>query len=114
MDSSASLLDFAVEIDESRYATTHADDRMAERYGFVPTVTEWRNILLAIWDGRSVLSRRDVDGREVHYVSIGRVPVRVVYSPWDAVVITALPLVSRRKYRVKRAPRYREVDDDTL
>jgi len=95
----------------TRYASHHADDQMIARYGFGPSVEQWRKAFLDIVEGRSLLARRS-ETREIHYVLMGSRAVRVVYSPHLALFITALPL-GRKKRQMRRLPRYREQDLDS-
>jgi hypothetical protein len=78
------------------YASSHACEQIAVRYGIEPTRYQWIEAFLAVTDGRTLLAARERN-REVHYVPIAGMWVRVVYSPISARFITALPFNSRRK-----------------
>lgn len=67
---------------------------MLDRYGFTPTRWHWIEAFLAVTDGRTVLAARE-GHREVHYVPIAGIWVRVVYSPLTARFVTVLPFNSR-------------------
>lgn len=79
----------------SGYCTLHARQRAEERLGFVPTVDEWRGLALAILDSlsgtaRALMIRRGNGGGEVWLVSIRDCPVRVVWNPDRALIVTVL------------------------
>ncbi len=81
----------------TRHYTTHAADRVTERYGFVATEEEWQRAALDIIDvigaggGRAVLLRRHPDGTELWLARLSGWPVKLVYKPAEALFITALP-----------------------
>jgi hypothetical protein len=95
-----------------RFATQHAKEQILSRYGVQPTKRDWRDAFLAVTDGRTLLAAID-RGREIHYLQVGGVSVRAVYSPRTASFITVLPLFNVRRKRPKLRRRHvNGVDDD--
>lgn len=86
----------------STFASDHAIERAASRYGLRPTEADWGQVILDITDGRTLLLRRRWSpdgGREIHRVHLCGVEVVVLYVPDIARVITVLPL----RFRLTRA-----------
>lgn len=81
----------------TRHYTVHAADRVAERYGFIPTGDEWERAALDIIEVvghggvKALLLRRFHDGTELWLARLSGCPVKLVYRPKDALFITALP-----------------------
>lgn len=70
----------------------HALQRAMERYGLNLLASDLDALAERIRNGESVLCERKPDGAETRLAEIGLVPVRVVWSPEQARVITFLPL----------------------
>lgn len=95
------------------FASQHAQERMLDRYGFEPTRLHWIEAFLAVTEGRTLLAARERN-REVHYVAIAGVWVRVVYSPLTARFITVLPFNSRLAGKANHAEHLSRYSCDAL
>jgi hypothetical protein len=71
---------------------THAIERARERYGL--TLDRWDLLAIAsiIRAGKTVLTRRQRDGREVHALEYRGVAVVALYDLRDRCVTTFLPM----------------------
>lgn len=71
--------------------STHAHERMAERYGRDLTAEEWQSVVLAIIERRALLLRIEPHGREIYAVEVAGVQFRAVWMPAAAVLVSMLP-----------------------
>lgn len=74
------------------YCSLHAQERAAERLGFVPGIEEWREAVLAILDSlsghaRALMVRRHGE-KEEWVVYLGGVQARVIWNPAEALIVT--------------------------
>lgn len=83
--------------------TDHAAQRAAERHGIYATGAEWRDAMLSIWNTlageprSAMLLSVESDGQEHWAILLCGVPVRVLYDPREACVITVLKMERRQK-----------------
>ncbi|MBX9697908.1 MAG: hypothetical protein K2X74_00670 [Acetobacteraceae bacterium] len=85
----------------------HAHDRAALRLGRNLTQTEWLGLVLSILDRRAVLLSVQPDGLEQWLGCVGEVPLRVVWAPGTATIVTLLEVdrgPNRTVEHVVRAP----------
>lgn len=68
--------------------TLHARQRMAERMGRDLTRDEWLGAVAAITGGQTLLLHLHPDGVEQHLYVVGGMPVRLVWCPTTAQVLT--------------------------
>lgn len=83
-------------------AETHAQLRARERIG--PGL-DLAAVAAAIGAGRSLLSQRQENGRELHLMRCGGRTLRLIWEPRDEVIITVLPADARLRTRGEDAAR---------
>lgn len=85
--------------------SNHARERALERLGVAPTREQWVQAVLDILDRRALCITRNGDGsREVYEIIIGGSPLRVVWLPDRALLVTVLaPDMSGAHYAARQA-----------
>ncbi|MBR0682761.1 hypothetical protein GXW74_19875 [Roseomonas eburnea] len=73
------------------HVTDHAIERARQRLGRTLRRDEWNALLLAVVERRALLLATRPGGKEIWLASVGEVPVRVVWAPDTAIIVTILP-----------------------
>ncbi len=79
------------------FASPHACQRAAERFGAIPSAADWAELVIAVTDtlagiqARAVMLRRDPNGREIWRVPLAGADISVVWAPdSDAPIVTVM------------------------